>query len=209
MTTRPTPDYASGVWAHIFAPRAKGEVRYWLVKSEPDVFSWEQLNARADRTTHWDGVRNYSARNFMLDGMALGDRVFYYHSNANPQAIVGIAEVAKLAYPDHTQFEKGNDYYDGDATPDAPTWWMVNVRAVETLARPVTLAEIKATPALANMALLKVGRLSVVPVTPAEWAAVLDLAKTPVPVATKQVVKKVVKKIAKQVARKKTSTKTK
>jgi predicted RNA-binding protein with PUA-like domain len=189
MTIRPTPDYASGMWAHIFTPRQPGEVRHWLVKSEPDVFSWDQLVAAPDRTTFWNSVRNYSARNFMLDGMQLGDRVFYYHSNADPQAIVGIAEVAKLAYPDHTQFEKDNEYYDADSMPEAPTWWMVDVRAVEPLARPVTLAEIKATPALANMSLLKVGRLSVVPVTPAEWKLIVTMAAQPAPIATKPVVK--------------------
>ncbi len=183
MTTRPTPDYASGMWAHIFAPRRADEMRHWLVKSEPDVFSWNDLLARPDCTTHWDKVRNFSARNFMLDGMQLGDRVFYYHSNADPQAIVGVAEVAKLAYPDHTQFEKGSDYYDADATREAPTWWMVDLRAVEPLARPVTLAEIKVAPALAEMSLLRVGRLSVVPVTPKEWATVLAMAAKPAPVA--------------------------
>ena len=185
MTTRPTPDYASGMWAHIFTPRKPGEQRYWLVKSEPDVFSWDQLVAAPGRTTFWNSVRNYSARNFMLDGMQLGDRVFYYHSNADPQAIVGIAEVARLAYPDHTQFEKDNEYYDADSKPEAPTWWMVDVRAVEPLARPVTLAEIKATPALANMSLLKVGRLSVVPVTPTEWKLILAMAAKPAAIPPK------------------------
>ncbi len=179
MSTRPAPDYASGMWAHVFAPRTAGERRYWLVKSEPDVFSWDDLNAAPGRTTHWNGVRNFSARNFMLDGMRVGDRVFFYHSSANPQAIVGVAEVARLAYPDHTQFERGHDGFDADAKPEAPTWWMVDMRAVEPLARPVTLAEIKGTPALAEIALLRVGRLSVVPVTPTEWEALLSMAARP------------------------------
>ncbi len=179
MTTRPTSDYASGSWAHVFGPRKDGERRYWLVKSEPDVFSFVDLMVRPERTAHWDGVRNYSARNFMLDGMQLGDLVFFYHSSTDPQAIVGIAEVVKLAYPDHTQFEEGHHGYDADAKADAPTWWMVDLRAVEALPRGVTLAEIKTTPALAEMSLLRVGRLSVVPVTPREWATVLAMAAKP------------------------------
>lgn len=184
MVARPAPDYASGLWSHVFTPRAPGEVRHWLVKSEPDVFSWDQLVAAPGRTTFWNGVRNYSARNFMLDGMQLGDRVFYYHSNADPQAIVGIAEVARVAYPDHTQFDPADPYHDPDSTPEAPTWWMVDVRAVSPLARPVTLVEIKATPALANMSLLKVSRLSVVPVTPAEWATIVAMSERAAPVAS-------------------------
>ena len=207
MTTRPTSDYASGSWAHVFK-RKDGEQRYWLVKSEPDVFSFVDLLVRPERTAHWDGVRNYSARNFMLDGMQLGDRVFFYHSSTNPQAIVGIAEVVKLAYPDHTQFEKGHHGYDPDAKADAPTWWMVDLRAVEALPRGVTLAEIKATPALSEMSLLRVGRLSVVPVTPKEWATVLAMAAKPAPVvAPKKTAKKaaVVKKTSVKKAAKKAS----
>ena len=178
MVTRPAPDYASGMWAHIFAPRAEGERRYWLVKSEPDVFSWEMLGAAPGQTMHWDGVRNFSARNFMLDGMALGDEVFFYHSSADPQAIVGVCEVARLAYPDHTQFDPTHSAHDADAKAHAPTWWMVDLRAVVALPRPVTLAEIKRTPTLAQMALIRVGRLSVVPVTREEWVAVLATAAT-------------------------------
>ena len=184
MPVRPTPDYAAGMWSHCFTPRTAGERRYWLVKSEPDVFSWDALNAAPGRTMHWDGVRNYSARNFMLDGMAVGDRVYFYHSSTDPQAIVGICEVARAAYPDHTQFERAHPAFDADAVADAPTWWMVDLRAVKPLARPVTLGEIKADAVLAQMALVRVGRLSVTPVTPTEWALVLERAsKTPAALA--------------------------
>jgi len=169
--------YAQGKWAQVFAPRAKGERRHWLVKSEPDVFSWDDLEAAPRRTTCWDSVRNTGARNFLRDGMQVGDPVFYYHSNATPSAIVGIGEVVRAGYPDHTAFDPAHPYFDPDSDPAHPTWYMVDVRAVSRLPRPVTLPEIKAAPALADMALLRVGRLSVVPVTPAEWAAVLAMAR--------------------------------
>ena len=206
MAIRPAPDYASGMWAHIFAPRAAGEQRSWLVKSEPDVFAWEDLLAAPGRTTHWNGVRNFSARNFMLDGMQLGDRVFYYHSSATPQAIMGIAEVARLAYPDPTQFDRAHEGFDPDAKREAPMWWMVDVRAVAPLPRPVTLAEIKATPALAQIALLRVGRLSVVPVSPTEWEAILAMAARPsAPAPTKASPRKETTAPRKSPAQKKTS----
>ena len=92
-------------WEWVFAPRKKGEVRYWLVKSEPEVFSFDDLLARPDQTAFWDGVRNYTARTFMRDGMKLGDQVFFYHSNADPPAIVGICEVVREGYPDHTALD--------------------------------------------------------------------------------------------------------
>jgi predicted RNA-binding protein with PUA-like domain len=172
-----TPDYESGKWAASFAPRAPGERRYWLVKSEPDVFSFDDLLAAPKQTTFWNGVRNHAARNFMKDGMKKGDQLFYYHSMANPQAIVGIAEVVREGYPDHTALDPSHPYHDPDATPDDPRWYMVDVRAVKRLARPVTLAEIKARPELAEMALVRVGRLSVTPVTPAEWETILAMAE--------------------------------
>jgi predicted RNA-binding protein with PUA-like domain len=161
--------YADGQWAAVFAPRAKGERRYWLVKSEPDAFSFDDLLAAPRKTTHWDGVRNHVARNFLRDGMKTGDHVFYYHSMANPQAIVGIAEVVREGYPDPTAFDRKHDQYDPKSDPKDPTWYMVDLRAVKTLARPVTLAEIKKRPDLARMALVRIGRLSVSPVTEREW----------------------------------------
>lgn len=166
-----------GPWGKCFRPRRPGERRYWLVKSEPDVFSWDDLLAAPDRTTHWDGVRNHAARNFLRDGMHVGDLVFFYHSMAEPAAIVGICEVAHEAYPDPTAFDPAHPGFDPESSPAKPTWYVVNLRAVEPLAKSVTLAMIKRTRALAHMALLRVGRLSVSPVTADEWKSILALAK--------------------------------
>ena len=153
------PKKEGGAWAAVFTPRTPGERRYWLVKSEPSTFSWDDLVASNDQTTNWNGVRNFAARNFMRDGMKLGDRVYFYHSSVNPQAIVGVAEVVREAYPE----------------PNEPDWSQVDIRAVAPLARPVTLAELKARPELAQMALLRIGRLSVTPVTPTEWEVIQEL----------------------------------
>lgn len=161
--------YEQGKWASAFAPRDKGERRYWLIKSEPDVFSIDDLFAAKARTTHWDGVRNTSARNFMRDGMKKGDLVFFYHSNAEPSAIVGTCEVVREGYPDDSAFDPSSEYFDADSVRATPMWYMVDVRAVSKFAHPVTLPDIKASKRLAEMALIKVSRLSVVPVTPAEW----------------------------------------
>lgn len=167
-----TPE--GGPWGKCLLPRTKGETRYWLVKSEPDVFSWDHLMAAPKRTTHWNGVRNFSARNFMRDGMKKGDLVFFYHSNADPSAIVGICEVAREAYPDTTAFEPG-DYYDEKSTPKDPIWFMVDIRAVKALKRPVSLADLKAEPSLSQMALIRTGRLSVIPITPTEWETIVAM----------------------------------
>ncbi len=168
--------YDQGKWAHVFAQRTKGERRYWLIKSEPDVFSFDDLRAAPNQTTCWDSVRNTGARNFLRDGMKLGDLAFYYHSNAEPSAIVGICEVVREGYPDTTAFDPAHDYYDAASDTSTPTWFMVDVRAVSPLARAVTLPEIKASAELAEMALIKVGRLSVVPVTQREWDIVLAMS---------------------------------
>jgi predicted RNA-binding protein with PUA-like domain len=171
------PAKKEGAWAATFAPRAPGERRYWLVKSEPSVFSFDNLMAAKNRTTHWDGVRNFAARNFMRDGMKLGDQVFYYHSSVDPQAIVGVCEVSREAYPDSSAFDPTHHSYDADSDPNDPTWYMVDLRAVEPLARPVTLSEIKAKPELSQMALLRIGRLSVTPVTAAEWEVIRAMGR--------------------------------
>ncbi len=170
--------YDQGKWAHVFA-RKPGERRYWLIKSEPDVFSYADLEAAPRRTTCWDSVRNTGARNFLRDGMQKGDLAFYYHSNATPSEIAGICEVVKAGYPDHTAFDASHDYYDPKSDPDTPTWFMVDVRAKERLPRGVSLAEIKAEPKLSEMALVRVGRLSVVPVTADEWETVLRMSRRP------------------------------
>lgn len=159
---KPAAKKEGGAWAHVFTPRAPGERRYWLVKSEPSTFSWDDLLAAKNRTTNWDGVRNFAASNFMRNGMKLGDQVFFYHSSVNPQAIVGVCEVVREAYPE----------------PNDPDWCMVDLRAVETLSRPVTLAEIKMRPELAGMAMLRIGRLSVTPVTAKEWETIQKMTAT-------------------------------
>lgn len=170
--------YELGAWAHAFR-REPGERRYWLIKSEPDVFSFDDLRAAPKQTTCWDSVRNASARNFLRDGMKRGDLCFYYHSNAEPSAIVGVCEVVKEGYPDPTAWDPTHDYFDPKSDPETPTWFMVDVRFVEALPRAVSLAELKAEPALANMALIKVGRLSVVPVTADEWETVRAMSRRP------------------------------
>ena len=168
--------YEQGKWAHAFAPRAKGERRYWLLKSEPDVFSFDDLLVAPQHTTGWDCVRNTSARNFLRDGMKVGDLAFYYHSNAEPSAIVGICEVVREGYPDTSAFDPTHAYYDANSDADSPTWFMVDVRAVSKLKRPVTLPDVKAAPELHEMALVRVGRLLVVPVTVAEWNVVVAMS---------------------------------
>ncbi len=167
--------YETGAWAQVFAPRAPGEQRYWLIKSEPDVFSFTDLMASPRKTTCWDSIRNSGARNFLRDGMKRGDRCFFYHSNAEPSAIVGVCEVVREGYPDHTAFDPSHAYYDEKSNSKTPTWYMVDVRAVSAFSRPVTLPQIKADPALSQMALLRVSRLSVVPVTAAEWEHICRL----------------------------------
>ena len=166
-----------GPWGRCFLPRRPGEKRYWLVKSEPDVFSWDDLLKAKKRTTHWNGVRNFSARNFMRDGMKTGDLVFFYHSNAEPPGIVGICEVAREAYPDTTAFDQDHDGYDEKSSPANPTWFMVDLRAVEPLPNMVTLPMLKAAKGLEQMALIRTGRLSVIPVTADEWKTILAMAR--------------------------------
>ena len=154
-----------------------GERQYWLMKSEPSVFSIEDLARVPKRTTAWDGVRNYQARNFMR-AMKAGDQVLFYHSNADPPAIVGIAEVVKTAYPDPTQFERGHGHYDPASDPSNPRWDLVEIRHVETFQRPLGLDSLRREAALKGMVLLQKGsRLSVQPVTASQWRHVLKLAK--------------------------------
>jgi predicted RNA-binding protein with PUA-like domain len=165
------------VWAAVLGPRKANERRYWLVKSEPDTFSWDDLQRLPKQTTRWDGVRNFTARNFLRDGMKSGDLVFFYHSSANPQAIVGICEVAREGYPDPTAFDRKDAHFDPDSSADAPKWFAVDLRAVEPLPRPVTLAAIKQRRELASMPLVRLSRLSVSPVSRAEWDVVQSMAR--------------------------------
>ncbi len=147
--------------------------RYWLVKSEPDVFSFDDLLKKPRQTTHWDGVRNYQARNTMRDDMKKGDLVFFYHSSTDPAEIVGIAEVAREGYPDPTALDPADSHFDPKSKADAPTWYMVDLKAVERLPRPLSLAELRGVKGLERMTLLQKGsRLSVQPVTAAEWKTI-------------------------------------
>ena len=152
-------------------------MRYWLVKSEPDVFSFADLQAAPKKTTHWDGVRNYQARNTLRDEMKQGDRCFYYHSNAEPSGIAGICEVVREGYPDHTAFDKKDPHHDPKSKADAPTWYMVDVKAVKPFPRLIALGELREVAALKGMVLLQKGsRLSVQPVTKTEWATICAMA---------------------------------
>jgi predicted RNA-binding protein with PUA-like domain len=135
----------------------------------------------------WDGVRNYQARNFLRDGVRVGDGVLFYHSNAEPAGVVGVAEVVRAAYPDPTQFERGHPHEDPGSDPADPRWVAIDVRAVERFARTVSLADLKAEPGLARMAVVQKGsRLSVTPVTPGEWSLVLALGGVAAPGAKKR-----------------------
>jgi predicted RNA-binding protein with PUA-like domain len=151
--------------------------KYWLMKTEPNVFSIKDLQKSPKKTTCWDGVRNYQARNFMRDQMQVGDRVLFYHSNIDP-SIVGTATVVKTGYPDHTALDKKSKYYDAKSTADNPIWFMVDIQFESELPRPLPLAELRTVSGLKQMKLLKKGmRLSVQPVMPDEFRAVIALSK--------------------------------
>lgn len=149
----------------------------WLLKSEPTTFSITDLETAPGQTTPWEGVRNYQARNFLRDGLRLGDQAFFYHSGTTRPAIVGIVEVARAGYPDETAFDPASPYYEPASTPDQPRWYRVDVRLIRPLRRPITLAELKQhREALGDFALLRRGnRLSVLPVTAEQWAFILAL----------------------------------
>lgn len=150
-------------------------MKYWLMKSEPETFSIEDLAQRPQQTEHWDGVRNYQARNMMRDQMRKGDLVFFYHSNCQPPGIAGIAEVVREAYPDFTAFDPESQYYDPKSTREKPRWFMVDVRFKEKFKRLISLDELRQYPELANMRLLQKGnRLSVMEVSKAEWEFILS-----------------------------------
>jgi predicted RNA-binding protein with PUA-like domain len=163
-------------------PTSPAARRYWLVKSEPDVFSFDDLLAKPKQTTHWDGVRNYQARNTMRDGMKKGDLVFFYHSSTDPAEIVGIAEVVREAYPDSSAFDPKDSHFDSKSKLESPTWFMVDLKAVEKLPRSLSLAELRGVKGLENMTLLQKGsRLSVQPVTASEWKVITTLASKKAP----------------------------
>ena len=148
-------------------------MNYWLMKSEPDVFSFEDLKARPKQTEPWDGVRNYQARNFMRDSMEVGDLILFYHSNTKPPGVAGIAEVASPPYPDPTAFDKESKYYDSKSDQHSPRWILVDVKFKADLKQFVSLESIKANPKLSEMRILQKGnRLSITPVTQAEFLAI-------------------------------------
>lgn len=151
---------------------------FWLVKTEPNTFSHQDLYASPERTTRWDGVRNYQARNFLRDGMQLGDGVLVYHSCTKPLAIVGTAQVTRTAYPDPSQFDPKSPYFDAAAAHEAPRWYCVDLSWRSTFARPVTRDALSVHPECDDMWLLRPGsRLSVQPVSPGAWGLILALAQ--------------------------------
>ena len=149
--------------------------RYWLMKSEEDVYSIGDLEKEG--TTCWEGVRNYEARNLMRDKMKVGDQVLFYHSNANPPGVAGLARVARGAYPDHFAFEKDSAYYDPKSDPEDPRWFMVDVEFQEAFPEVVSLQEIKARADLQDMVLVKRARLSVQPVTEEEFDTIVGMGR--------------------------------
>ncbi|PIE18692.1 MAG: EVE domain-containing protein [Proteobacteria bacterium] len=147
------------------------------MKSEPNVFSFDDLLAEPEQTTYWEGVRNYQARNMMRDQMKVGDQVFYYHSSCDEPGIYGLAEIVREGYPDPTAFEPTARYFDPKSEADAPRWYMVDLKAIRPLSRPILLAELRDhADELEGLALLRKGnRLSVLPVDPRHWQIILDL----------------------------------
>jgi predicted RNA-binding protein with PUA-like domain len=151
-------------------------VKYWLMKSEPGVYGIDDLARQNKQTDHWDGIRNYQARNFMRDEMQAGDLAFFYHSSCEQPGIVGIMTIARPGYPDHTAFDPDEKYYDPKSSPDAPRWYMVDVTLERKLDRVITLQELKQQSTLRDMQLLQRGnRLSIMPVTRREWNHILKL----------------------------------
>jgi len=150
--------------------------QFWLMKSEPECFSFDDLMHASERSNPWDGVRNYQARNFLRDEIRVGDGVLFYHSNIPGPAIVGVARVVRAGYPDHTARDPANDHFDPRATVENPIWYMVDVQALQAFPRPISRETMKAHPLLSDMAVLKRGnRLSVLPVEPRHWSVLLEL----------------------------------
>jgi predicted RNA-binding protein with PUA-like domain len=150
--------------------------RYWLMKTDPDTFSWSDLAKAPQQTTRWDGVRNYEARNYLRDEVGVGDFVLFYHSRSDPPAVVGVAKVVRSGYPDPTQFDRKSRHFDPDANPANPRWFAVDIQLDHPLARPAALEGLRRTPGLEEMVLLRKGsRLSVQPVTAKEWTIVVSL----------------------------------
>lgn len=156
-------------------------MNYWLFKTEPGCFSFQDLKNRPNMTEPWDGVRNFQARNLLRDSIKAGDLVLFYHSNIPRPAVVGLATVVREGYPDHTALDPASEHFDPKSSPVNPIWYMVDVRYLKEMAQPVTLEEIKATPLLADMPLVNRSRLSVQPVTPEQWQVILAMGGTSLP----------------------------
>jgi predicted RNA-binding protein with PUA-like domain len=150
-------------------------MKYWLLKTEPTTYSWEDLKKEKNRTTSWEGIRNYQARNYIRDEMRIGDLAFLYHSVQKPPSIVGIVEIVKNAYPDHFAYETGHKYFDPKSKPDNPTWFMVDIRALHELSEPVSIDELKKIPDFKDLVLLNNTRLSVQPIQKAEWDLIIKM----------------------------------
>jgi len=153
-------------------------VNYWLLKSEPETYSIDDLAAQKGKRDHWDGIRNYQARNFIRDDMKKGDLAFFYHSNCDVPAVVGIVEIVKAAYPDPTAFNPDEKYYDPKSDPDNPRWLMVDVKYKKKLKNPVSLAQLKQTSSLSDMRLVQKGnRLSIMPVAKKHWDTIVKMSE--------------------------------
>ena len=151
-------------------------MNYWLMKSEPETFSVDALLKAPHRTDHWEGVRNYQARNYMRDKMKLGDLAFFYHSSCKNPGIVGIMEIVRESHPDRSAFDPASSYFDPKSTEEVPRWWMVSVQLIEKLKPMIPLSVLKTAAPLKNMIVTKPGnRLSVMPVTKAEWQFIMKL----------------------------------
>lgn len=151
-------------------------MKYWLLKSEPETFSIDKLKQLPKQIEHWDGVRNYQARNLLRDEVKVGDLAFFYHSSCKIPGIVGIVEVVKSGYPDFTAFDPHSNYYDPQSVSDNPRWYMIDVKYQRHLKHIITLQELRGIPFLENLRLLQKGnRLSVMPVTKQEWQIILEL----------------------------------
>ena len=151
-------------------------MNYWLMKSEPDVFGIEHLYKKKNQTEHWDGVRNYQARNYMRDEIKMNDQIFFYHSNCKQPGIVGIMQAVKESYPDFTALDKKSKYYDLKSSQESPRWFMIDVKFLRKFKRVVTLEQMRKQEQLHDMQLLQKGnRLSVLPVAKKHWDFILEL----------------------------------
>lgn len=152
-------------------------MNYWLLKTEPHVYSWQDLKNEMARTSSWEGIRNYQARNYIRAEMKSGDLCFIYHSAIKPPYIVGIAEIVRESYPDHYAFEFGHEYFDPKSDPKNPVWFMVDIKAIQEFKEPISIDQLKVIPELRNMVLLNNSRLSVQPVSDKEWHIISALTE--------------------------------